>query len=79
MTLMRSRSRQGASHRDGMRLGMKVSGSVEEGGLVEYFFGKDGTRRLEHDKFVEFLRDLQNEVPLPRELNQVCTCTTLTH
>ncbi|KAL1547983.1 calcium uptake protein, mitochondrial-like [Salvia divinorum] len=62
VTLMRSRNRQGASHRDGMRVGMKVSGSVEEGGLVEYFFGKDGTRRLEHDKFVEFLRDLQNEM-----------------
>ncbi|KAG6428449.1 hypothetical protein SASPL_112701 [Salvia splendens] len=71
MTLMRSRNRQGASHRDGMRLGMKVSGSVEEGGLVERFFGKDGTRRLEHDKFVEFLRDLQNEVLFPRELNQM--------
>lgn len=62
MTLMRSRNRQGASHRDGMRTGMKVSGSVEEGGLVEYFFWKDGTRRLGHDKFVDFLRDLQNEV-----------------
>ncbi|XP_042050853.1 calcium uptake protein, mitochondrial-like [Salvia splendens] len=63
MTLMRSRNRQGASHKDGMRLGMKVSGSVEEGGgLVEYFFGKDGTRRLEHDRFVEFLRDMQHEM-----------------
>lgn len=65
MTLMRSRNRQGASHRDGLRIGMKVSGSVEEGGLLEYFFGRDGTERLGHDKFVEFLRDLHNEVCLP--------------
>lgn len=29
---------------------------------MEYFFGKDGSRRLKHDKFVQFLRDLHEEV-----------------
>lgn len=62
MALMRSQCRQGASHRDGKRSGLKVSGSVEDGGLLEFFFGKDGTQRLEHDKFVKFLRDLHYEV-----------------
>lgn len=59
---MRTRNRQGSSHRDGKRNGLKVSGSVEDGGLLEYFFGKDGNERLGHDKFVKFLRDLHDEV-----------------
>lgn len=59
---MRSQNRQGASHRDGKRSGLKVSGSVEDGGLLEFFFGKDGTQKLEHDKFVQFLKDLHDEV-----------------
>jgi len=62
MALMRSQNRQGASHRDGLRAGIKIGGSVENGGLVEYFFGKDGEERLHIDKFVEFLRNLQDEV-----------------
>lgn len=62
MSLMRAHNRQGAHHRDGRRTGLKVSGSVEDGGLVEYFFGKDGKARLQHDKFVQFMRDLQVEV-----------------
>ncbi|KAK3010920.1 hypothetical protein RJ639_011026 [Escallonia herrerae] len=53
---------QGASHRDGLRVGLKVSGSVENGGLLEYFFGKDGKACLEHGQFVQFLRDLHNEI-----------------
>lgn len=64
MALMRSYNRQGASHRDGLRIGLKVSKSVEDGGLVEYFFGKDGKGHLQHDKFVQFLRDLHEEVVL---------------
>lgn len=60
MTLMRKQNRQGAHHRDGRRLGMKVS--VENGGLVEYFFGQDGKDSLRHDKFVQFLRQLHDEV-----------------
>lgn len=62
MNLMRSHNRQGALHRDGLRVGLKVSGSVENGGLVEYFFGKDGKACLQHDKFVQFIRDLHNEM-----------------
>lgn len=62
MSLMRSQNRQGASHRDGKRIGFRVSGSVEDGGLLQYFFGDDGKNRLGHDRFVQFLEDLHNEV-----------------
>ncbi|KAK3001275.1 hypothetical protein RJ639_020815, partial [Escallonia herrerae] len=36
--------------------------SVENGDLLEYFFGKDAKARLEHGKFVQFLRGLHNEI-----------------
>ncbi|ESW33183.1 hypothetical protein PHAVU_001G049500 [Phaseolus vulgaris] len=62
MSLMRSRHRQGVHHRDGLRTGLKVNDSVEDGGLVEYFFDKDGNGGLQHDKFVKFLRDLHDEI-----------------
>lgn len=62
MTLMRAKNRQGAHHRDGHRFGIKVNGSVENGGLVEYFFGKEGKERLKLEKFVKFMRDLHDEV-----------------
>lgn len=62
MSLMRAQNRQGAHHRDGRRTGLKVRGSVEDGGLVEYFFGKDGKTCLRHDRFVKFMRDLHDEV-----------------
>ncbi|KAL2500576.1 calcium-binding EF hand family protein [Forsythia ovata] len=62
MGLMRTLNRQGACHRDGLRIGFKVSGSVEDGGLLEYFFGSDGSKRLEHETFVQFLRDLHDEM-----------------
>ncbi|CAK9134298.1 unnamed protein product [Ilex paraguariensis] len=62
MALMRTHSRQGARHRDGQRTGLKVSSSVEDGGLLEFFFGKDGKACLEHGKFVQFLRDLHDEI-----------------
>ncbi|KAG0461701.1 hypothetical protein HPP92_021679 [Vanilla planifolia] len=62
MTLMQSINRQGASHRGGLRIGLKVSKSMEDGGILEYFFGKDGKRCLQHDEFVQFLRDLQDEI-----------------
>ncbi|KAL3566097.1 hypothetical protein D5086_031512 [Populus alba] len=62
MALMRAQNRQGAVHRDGLRPGLKVHGSVENGGLVEHFFGKDGKARLRHDKFVQFMRDLNDEI-----------------
>ncbi|XP_027332358.1 calcium uptake protein, mitochondrial-like [Abrus precatorius] len=60
MALMRSQNRQGANHRDGRRLGIKAS--VENGGLLEYFFGKDGMTCLHHDRFVQFLRELHDEI-----------------
>ncbi|GMH07035.1 hypothetical protein Nepgr_008875 [Nepenthes gracilis] len=62
MHLMRAQNRQGASHTDGRRAGIKIGPSVENGGLVEYFFGKDGKTCLQHDKFVEFLRGLHDEI-----------------
>ncbi|KAI3422819.1 uncharacterized protein J3R85_011719 [Psidium guajava] len=62
MALMRSQNRQGAQHRDGKRVGLKVKESVEEAGLVEYFFGKDGQEKLEHGRFVQFLKDLHEEI-----------------
>ncbi|MED6209238.1 hypothetical protein PIB30_052762 [Stylosanthes scabra] len=62
MALMRAHHRQGVHHRDGLRTGLKVNDSVENGGLLEYFFGKDGNECLQHDKFVQFLRDLQEEI-----------------
>ncbi|KAK9706255.1 hypothetical protein RND81_07G113700 [Saponaria officinalis] len=64
MSLMRTYNRQGRQHSDGRRFGLKVSGggSVENGGLIEYFFGKDGKQALQHHKFVQFLRDLHDEI-----------------
>ncbi|XP_028799131.1 calcium uptake protein, mitochondrial [Neltuma alba] len=62
MALMRSHNRQGAHHKDGWRTGLKVNDSVENGGLVEYFFGKDGKDRLQHDRFIQFMRELHNEI-----------------
>lgn len=62
MSLMRSQHRQGVGHRDGLRTGLHMTGSVEDGGLVEYFFGKDGSQKLKHDKFTKFMKDLTEEV-----------------
>ncbi|EXB80741.1 Calcium uptake protein 1 [Morus notabilis] len=62
MALMRAQHRQGAHHRDGLRIGLKVNGSVDNGGLVEYFFGEDGRECLKLDKFVKFMRDLHDEI-----------------
>ncbi|KAL9242477.1 hypothetical protein vseg_016470 [Gypsophila vaccaria] len=63
MSLMRTYNRQGKHHNEGRRFGIKVSGgSVENGGLIEYFFGKDGKQALQHHKFVQFLRDLHDEI-----------------
>ncbi|KAL9230282.1 hypothetical protein vseg_005655 [Gypsophila vaccaria] len=62
MALMRVQHRQGASHRDGIRAGIKLGGGVENGGLVEYFFGEDGATHLQHDKFIKFLRHLHDEI-----------------
>ncbi|KAJ6857455.1 hypothetical protein NC651_038992 [Populus alba x Populus x berolinensis] len=62
MGLMRAQNRQGASHRDGRRFGLKVAVPVENGGLLEYFFGKDGRTCLHQERFVQFLRDFHDEI-----------------
>ncbi|KAI4335633.1 hypothetical protein L6164_014265 [Bauhinia variegata] len=61
MNLMRSGSKQGVNHRERGRLGLKAK-IVENGGLLEYFFGKDGNSCLQLERFVQFLRDLHNEI-----------------
>jgi len=58
MALMRSFNRQGATHKDGLRIGLKVGQPVENGGVVEFFFGNDGNEPLHYDKFTKFLKDL---------------------
>ncbi|KAL5772719.1 hypothetical protein ACOSP7_012334 [Xanthoceras sorbifolium] len=60
MVLMQTGTKQAARHRNGRKLGLKES--REDGGLVEYFFGKDGNKCLKHEKFVQFLRDLHGEI-----------------
>ncbi|OWM89036.1 hypothetical protein CDL15_Pgr023882 [Punica granatum] len=62
MNLMRSQNRYGTNHRDGKRKMGKATESVDDGGLLEYFFGKDGTKKLQHERFVQFLRDLHDEI-----------------
>ncbi|KAL1552234.1 calcium uptake protein, mitochondrial-like isoform X1 [Salvia divinorum] len=62
MTLMQAHHRQGAVHCDGHRAGQKLRGSGENGGLVEHFFGRDGNDLLEHETFVQFLRNLHDEM-----------------
>jgi Ca2+-binding EF-hand superfamily protein len=62
MALMRSFNRQGATHKDGLRIGLKVGQPVENGGVVEFFFGNDGNGPLHYDKFTKFLKDLHDEV-----------------
>lgn len=62
MTWMRAQTRQGAAHTNGLRTGLKVAGDVENGGVVEFFFGKDGKRELPHEEFEKFLRELHEEV-----------------
>ncbi|XP_020537831.1 calcium uptake protein, mitochondrial-like [Jatropha curcas] len=62
MSLMRAQNRQGACHRDGRRLGFRGMEPVENAGLLEYFFGKDGNKCLQHGRFVQFLRDLHDEI-----------------
>ncbi|KAL3566955.1 hypothetical protein D5086_032370, partial [Populus alba] len=62
MGLMRAQNRQGASHRDGRRFGLKVAEPVENGDLLECFFGKDGRTCLQQERFVQFLRDFHDEI-----------------
>ncbi|XP_068637658.1 calcium uptake protein, mitochondrial-like isoform X2 [Aristolochia californica] len=56
------RNGQGALHKNGRRHGLKVQKSVENSSLIEYFFGKDGNGILQHEKFVQFLKELRDEI-----------------
>ncbi|MFS7985311.1 putative calcium uptake protein/3 [Helianthus anomalus] len=62
LALMQSHNRQGVINKRGHRTGLRVGGCVENGRLVHFFFGEDGNQRLQHDKFVQFLRDLHDEM-----------------
>ncbi|XP_060175509.1 calcium uptake protein, mitochondrial-like isoform X2 [Lycium barbarum] len=62
MTLMRAHNRQGAHHSDGLRAGHNLGGHVDNGGLLQDFFGEDGKKHLQYDTFVQFLRDLHEEM-----------------
>ncbi|CAL5026592.1 unnamed protein product [Urochloa decumbens] len=62
MSLMRSFNRQGATHKDGLRIGLKVGQPVENGGVVEFFFGNDGNEPLHYEKFSKFLKELHDEI-----------------
>ena len=53
---------RGATHKDGLRIGLKVGQPVENGGVVEFFFGNGGNEPLHYDKFTKFLKDLHDEV-----------------
>eukprot|EP00249_Psilotum_nudum_P014966 c25095_g1_i1 orf=292-1770(+) len=62
MGIMRGRTRQGTAQRNGCRLGLKNKIPVENGGLVELFFGKDGKQQLRHEDFEIFLKELKEEI-----------------
>ncbi|PRQ46248.1 putative EF-hand domain pair, mitochondrial Rho GTPase [Rosa chinensis] len=55
MALMRN-------HNNKIKDGHRVKVGVEEGGILEYFFGKDGKKGLKHERFVQFFRDLHEEM-----------------
>jgi len=58
---LREKTRVGKTS-TGLRPGMKSSGSVEDGGLVEFFFGKNGKKTLTLKKFEDFLSQLHDEM-----------------
>lgn len=62
MKFLRANNRQGSAQRDGLRIGLKVDNSVDNGGLVEYFFGKDRKDHLQLMNFAQFVNDLHKEV-----------------
>jgi len=61
MKNLRAENRSSSSA-SGVRPGSKMSGSVEDGGLVELFFGKNGKKLLTLKKFEEFLVQLHREM-----------------
>ena len=45
--------------------------SLENGGLLEYFFGTDGKACLQYGRFFQFLRDLHDEVRASSPLSYI--------
>lgn len=62
MRRMRERTRQGLAQQNTLHSALNVSTAIENGGLVEQFFGKDGQKQLPHEEFEKFLRQLHDEV-----------------
>ena len=58
--LMRSQSSMGARHRDHQATGSTLKGI--NSGLIAYFFGQNRKKHLTVDDFLEFQRELQNEI-----------------
>ena len=58
--LMRSQSSMGARHRDHQTTGSTLKGI--NSGLIAYFFGQNRKKHLTVDDFLEFQRQLQNEI-----------------
>lgn len=58
--LMRSQSSMGARHRDHQNTGSTLKGI--NSGLITYFFGQNRKGILTVDDFLEFQRNLQNEI-----------------
>lgn len=48
--------------RQGKRSSSRMNRSAENSGLIQFFFGEDGNGKLKYETFVEFLRDLHEEV-----------------
>ena len=59
MEAMRSRTKQVVRTHESLRTHEKI---VDDSGLIEFFFGKDGKKLLKHEEFEQFLRKLHEEV-----------------
>ncbi|MCO5573608.1 hypothetical protein L7F22_027380 [Adiantum nelumboides] len=62
MDSMRARTRKNVRQYDGLRTGLKIERSVENCGLIEFFFGKNGEKLLKHEDFEQFLKQLHEEI-----------------
>ncbi|CAM6083928.1 unnamed protein product [Calypogeia fissa] len=62
MRRFRERTRQGLAHQNTLYSNFNVSTSIDNGGMMELFFGKDGRKQLPHEEFEKFLRHLHDEI-----------------
>ncbi|GAQ80438.1 hypothetical protein KFL_000540150 [Klebsormidium nitens] len=67
MAVLRKQSKAGQRNRGGLRFlsgksPPRLGTSVDEGGVVEYFFGKDGKQCLTLEAFQKFMAELQEEI-----------------